>query len=57
MIVYLSTSDLARRWRVTPSAVSQMARRGQLPDEDAQISDRYGWLEATIVEWEARKGK
>jgi hypothetical protein len=42
--------------------VSQMLRRGSLPEPDAKISDRYGWTPATIIAWEGnssrqRKGK
>lgn len=58
MIVYVSISDIAKRLKVTTSAVSQMMSRGQLPEPDAQISDRYGWTPASIIAWEEeRKGK
>ena len=55
MIVYLSTSDIAKRLKVTPSGVSQMQRRGQLPEPDAAIADRYGWTLLTIKAWEATR--
>ena len=55
MIVYLSTNDVAKRLGVTHSAVSQMKHRNQLPTPDGQIADRYGWLEKTIVRWEATR--
>jgi hypothetical protein len=51
MIVYLSTNDIAKRLGVSHSAVSHMKRRGQLPEPDAQIADRYGWTGETMFRW------
>ena len=57
MIVYLSTSDIAKRLGVSTAAVSQLKIRGRLPEPDAQISDRYGWTEATFDKWVKEVGR
>ena len=53
MIVYLSTADIAKRLGITHAGVSKLRTRGKLPPPDAQIADRYGWVEKTIALWEA----
>ncbi len=55
MKIYLSTNDIAVRLGVTHGAVSHMKRRGQLPEPDALIADRYGWTEKTVEKWEANR--
>ena len=57
MIVYLSTSDIAKRLGVSTAAVSQLKLRGRLPEPDAQISDRDGWTEETIERWVKEVGR
>ncbi len=57
MIVYLSTADIARRLKVSHSAVSQMKHRGRLPAPDAVIAGRYGWSEKTVDQWEALRAR
>ncbi|KQU30362.1 MULTISPECIES: hypothetical protein [unclassified Rhodococcus (in: high G+C Gram-positive bacteria)] len=55
MITYLSISDIAERTGYNINTVKGYARRGQLPDADAQIGLDgrvwYGWLPETIDQW------
>lgn len=59
MIVYLSVKDIAERTGLNINTVKAYARRGQLPDPDAQIGEGervwFGWLPATIEAWSPSK--
>ncbi|WP_285189982.1 XRE family transcriptional regulator [Rhodococcus sp. MEB041] len=55
MITYLSISDIADRTGYNINTVKGYARRGQLPEPDAQIGLEgrvwNGWLPETIDQW------
>lgn len=46
-IRYLSRGEFAKRIGVSDNAMS----RYKLPEADAEIAGRRGWLESTIDEW------
>ncbi len=50
-IEYVSQTDLADTLGVTLSRISQLRRRGELPEPDAIINGRWGWKPATVDRW------
>lgn len=51
MIRYLSRAEVAERIGVQPGSL----RRYALPDHDALIGERRGWLVQTIDAWNQRR--
>lgn len=51
MIHYLSMAEVAERIGVQPATLS----RYRLPEADAVIGGRRGWLPDTIDEWNANR--
>jgi excisionase family DNA binding protein len=51
---YLSTSEVARRLRISPDRVRQLARSGRLPPDQETELGRL-WLTETIGRFEATR--
>lgn len=52
MIVYLTMADIAERLEMSHGWLRQLRLQGRLPDPDAKIGPRVGWLPETIAKWQ-----
>ncbi|WP_254593043.1 helix-turn-helix transcriptional regulator [Prescottella equi] len=58
MIQYLTLHEVASRIGVTYNTAKGYLRKGLLPEADAAIGSRLGWLPATLDDWMgARPGR
>ncbi|MGO4203623.1 helix-turn-helix transcriptional regulator [Rhodococcus sp. TAF43] len=58
MIRYLTLHEVADRIGVTYNTAKGYLRKGLLPEADAAIGGKLGWLAETLDEWmEARPGR
>lgn len=51
MIQYLTLHQVADRIGVTYNTAKGYLRKGLLPEADAVIGTRLGWLDETLYEW------
>ncbi len=58
MVRYLTLHELADRVGITYNTAKGYLRKGVLPEPDATIGPRCGWLPETVDEWmETRPGR